>query len=269
MSRRSVKNKSVLILTDLEGISGVCSIAAINDEEAYRDACMKLTADTNVAIDALISVGAETVYVNDGHGSGNNFFKDRLDPRAKQIPLSDFPSVIRDVSCVVLVGMHAMSGTLNAFLDHTQSSMRIHHYFYNGERIGELSQIGVYSGFFGIPCVAVTGDEAVCREACRVFPGISTATVKFAKGRNSADCIPEAEAHDRIRHAVIDGFCRREEIKPMSVSLPLTVDVEFHRTDYADEAVAKHPELERIDGYTVRSVKDNIESYFDVLIMWG
>lgn len=269
MSKRRGNEDNVLILTDLEGISGVDTIEAIPEGPIYRDACMKLTADTNVAIDALIAAGAKTVYVNDGHGSGKNICRDKLDPRAKEVPLSDFPSVIRDVSCVVLVGMHAMSGTLNAFLDHTQSSMRIHHYFYNGKRIGELSQIGVYSGYFGVPCVAVTGDEAVCREACCVFPGISTAAVKVAKGRNSADCIPQAEAHDLIRHAVIDGFCRRDEIKPMSVSLPLTVDVEFHRTDYADEAVAKHPELERVDGYTVRSVKENIESYFDVLIMWG
>ena len=66
-----------------------------------------------------------------------------------------------------------------------------------------------------------------------------------------------------------DGYLHRAEIEPIKVSLPLTVEVEFNRADTADSAVEKHPELCRIDARRVRSVKEKIESYYDVLIMWG
>ena len=271
MSRReSADPKKALILTDLEGITGVDTIDAIpSDSPLYRDACIALMEDTNVAAAALFDAGAEEVYVLDGHGGGNNFIKEMLDPRTRQVTIAELPKVIKDISAVVLIGMHAMSGTYKAFLDHTQSSAFIHNYFYNGERIGELSQAGTFAGHFGVPCVAVSGDSAVCCEALRVFPGIYTAEVKHAERRNTATSLPKSEAHSLIYKACREGFLHRASIEPMSVSLPLTVDVEFNRADAADSAVEKHPELTRIDARTVRSVKERIETYFDVLIMWG
>lgn len=267
---KNVDKGGVLILTDLEGISGVSTIDAIPaDSPLYREACENLMKDTNTAISALFDSGADTVYVNDGHGSGNNFIKDMLDKRAVQVTLAELSDIIQSISSVVLIGMHAMSGTANAFLDHTQSSARIHRYYYNGHRIGEMSQIGAFAGYFGVPCVAVSGDESACREAKRIFPCISTAAVKTARGRNSADCIDAKTAQKRIYDAVCDGYLHRAEAKPHSVKLPLNVDVEFHRADYCDEALAKHPELIRIDEFTVRSVKTEIKDYLDVLILWG
>ena len=271
MSRReSADFNKALVLTDLEGITGVDTIDAIpKDSPLYRDACIALMEDTNAAVAALFDAGAEAVYVLDGHGGGNNFIKEMLDPRARQVSITELAEVIAEISAVTLIGMHAMSGTYKAFLDHTQSSAYIHDYFYNGERIGELSQAGTFAGYFGVPCVAVSGDGAVCREAISVFPGIYTAEVKHAERRNTASSIPKSEAHELIYKACRDGYLHRADIEPMKVSLPLTVDVEFNRADTADSAVEKHPELCRIDARRVRSVKEKIESYYDVLIMWG
>ena len=262
-------SKSALILTDLEGISGVSVIDAIpTGTPLYLDACEKLMGDTNAAACALFDAGAETVYVLDGHGSGNNFIKGMLDIRAVQVTIADLAWVINEVSCVVLVGMHAMAGTMTAFLDHTQNSAKIHRYFYNGERIGEMSQAGFFAGYFGVPVVMASGDLAACREAEAFIPGIHTAVVKTALKRNLADCLPLDEARARIYEATKRGFENRSKFAPMEAKLPLTVEIEFNRADYADEALENNPSLERLDEYLVRSVKEKVEGYLDVLILY-
>ncbi len=264
-----MNGKRVLILTDLEGISGVGTVDAISfGTPPYRDACEKLMGDTNAATDALFAEGAETVYVLDGHGSGQNFIKEMLDKRAVQVTIADLSWVIKDISAVVLIGMHAMAGTRNAFLDHTQDSGRIHRYFYNGKRIGEMAQAGIFAGYFGVPVVAVSGDAAACEEAKAFFPGIPVAAVKTAAKRNAAQCLPLEEARERIKEAVKCGFAIRDRILPMEAKLPLTVEIEFNRSDYADDAVENNPSLERVDEYRVRAVKTEVTEYRDVLLSY-
>ena len=269
MAGNREKELSVLIITDLEGISGVSTIEAIPEgTDIHRDACEKLVLDTNSAIKALFDSGAERVFVLDGHGSGNNFIPNMLDKRATQVTIGELSFAIKEVSSVVLIGMHAMAGTMTAFLDHTQNSAKIHRYFYNGERIGEMSQAGFFAGYFGVPVVAVSGDLAACREAERLFPGIPTASVKTAKKRNEADCLSTLEARKRIYEAVASGFKMRRSLKPMEAKLPLTVEIEFNRCDYADDAIINNPRLERVDEYLVREVKSRVEGYLDVLILY-
>ncbi len=260
---------NVLILTDLEGISGVNSINDIFDEdsEGYRRGLQRLMADTNTAVRAAFDAGADKVYVSDGHGGGKNFIPGALDTRAVQISLSRDPEVIRDTNVAVAIGMHAMAGTPKAFLDHTQSSKTIHHYFYNGKRIGELAQLGVYAGHFGVPCVAVSGDVAACTEAKEWFgEHVAVAVVKETNVRNSAVCVDDATAEARIYEAVKTGIANRTRIKPIVLPLPFDVSVEFNTTALCDDICHARPDLERIDGYTVRSVKQKIESYYDVLL---
>ena len=70
---------NVVIMTDLEGISGVDSIANIMDKgEPYRYACERLMADTNAAVEGAIKAGAQNVYVIDGHGGGQTRLVDLL-----------------------------------------------------------------------------------------------------------------------------------------------------------------------------------------------
>jgi D-amino peptidase len=261
---------NVMVLTDLEGISGVETIDAVipSGTDKYFDSCEKLVDDTNAAVSALFDAGAKKVYVLDGHGAGTNFPAGRLDKRATQINIQGMTEAIKDVCCVVLVGMHAMAGTRTAFLDHTQNSSKIHRYYYNGKRIGELSQIGFFAGYYGVPIVAATGDDAACREAEAFVPGIATAEVKRAVKRNLADCLPLTEARERIYKATRQGFEKRGEISPMEAKLPLCVEIEFNRADYADDALENNPSLERVDEFFVRSVKEKVEGYLDVLILY-
>ena len=258
-------NKKVLMVTDLEGISGIAKIEQVMDTDSpdYIHSREYLMADVNAAIAGCFDGGAEAVYVWDGHGGGVNFIPGTLDARATQIDGNTIMGVVRDCDVLMLVGMHAMSGTAKAFLDHTQSSKTIFDYKYNGIRRGEITQECIFAGYFGIPCVMVTGDRAACREAEALLPGVITAEVKSAEVRNVADCLPFEEAHKRIHDAAVAGMALegREAFDP---GFPLTIEVTFTRADYCD--MHDTDWRERVDARTMRRVSHKIESYYDILI---
>ena len=258
-------NKKVLMVTDLEGISGIAKIEQVMDTESpdYIHSREYLMADVNAAVAGCFDGGAEAVYVWDGHGGGVNFIPGTLDPRATQIDGSTIMDVIHDCDVLMLVGMHAMSGTAGAFLDHTQSSKTIFDYRYNGIRRGEITQECIFAGYFGIPCVMVTGDRAACREAEELLPGVITAEVKSAVVRNVADCLPLDVAHKRIHDAAVAGMALegREAFDP---GFPLTITVTFTRTDYCD--MHDTDRRERLDARTMQRISHKVESYYDILI---
>lgn len=221
----------------------------------HENALNSLMLDTNTAISALFDAGVDVVCVVDGHGAGKNFPQNSLDSRATQVWMKDMEWVVKEICAVVMIGMHAMAGTQNAFLDHTQSSATIHHYFYNDKRIGELSQMGVFVGHFGIPVVAVSGDKAACNEAREIFDGVYTASVKESTERNVATCLSEKLATELIYEAVKNGYENRSKVKPLILPLPFTVKVEFNRCDYCDNACRDRSDVERVDGFTARTIK--------------
>ena len=261
-------NKNVLIITDLEGISGVASIDAMKEKTELNDeACKNLMHDANSASKALFDAGANKVYVCDGHHSGQNFLNEMRDKRVIPVSLLDLSWVIKEVSSIVLIGMHAMAGTINGFLTHTQDSSCIHRYLYNGERIGEMMQASVFGGYFNVPCIMMSGDETACEEAKRFFPDIYVAPVKKALSRNLAECYPLEIARKNIYDACYNGFINRDKIKPYPSKLPLVIDVEYNREDFADRVCLGNKNAIRVDEYTVREIKEKVEGYLDVLLI--
>lgn len=257
----------VIIMTDLEGISLVDSIDMIPYEnEGYKIACQRLMADTNAAIQGTVDAGADEILVFDGHGGGNNFIECALDPRAIHFKDFNAPGLFDNCSAYLEIGLHAKAGTLNAFLDHTQSSVTWYNYYINGKTYGELAQGAAYCGAYGVPVVMVSGDEAACSEARELIDGIECAVVKKASGRNHAECLSAEESEKLIREAAYRGIKKAHEIKPMKVDLPAQIKVEFCRADYCDEAANRFPHLTRLDARTVVRTSEKIVTYHDVLL---
>ena len=252
----------IFIETDLEGISGISSIDEIERRDPHG--LERLMADLNAAVSGVFDAGADEVYVTDGHGGGNNFIHELLDKRARQVSASADDLVGCDAAFII--GAHAIAGSENAFLDHTQSSVAWHNYYINGCRHGEMGQLAAYAGAFGIPLVMVSGDLAACAEARALFGDVETAVVKYANGRNRARCIPVAEAerliHDAAYRAVAD--LPHGRVKPYRVSLPARVVVEYNRSDYCDNAM-KSGRLERLDARTIQKTVNQISCYADLL----
>lgn len=252
----------IYIITDMEGISGICNEEQVKRETPhYGPARRLLCADVNAAVAGAFAGGATEVVVSDGHGGGFNLLLEEMDPRAVyERPnggLDMMPALDGSFAGVFCVGYHAMAGTLNGFLDHTQSSASWYNYYLNGRRTGELGQVGALAGSFGVPVLLVTGDQAACDEGREFFGEIETAAVKQGIGRQHARCLQPEAARELIRAAAQRAMGLVGKMAPYRVSLPLTVRLEYYRSDMAD-AVARRPGTRRIDARTVERVVDDV-----------
>ncbi len=252
--------------TDLEGVAGVVSFEdqAYADGKYYEAAKRLLTAEVNAAVEGALAAGAEEVLVIDGHGAGGICFEE-LHPKARLLhgrPLAP-PSVLREVyagyDVAAIVGQHAMAGVADGNLNHTQSSRTIDYYKLNGRPIGEIAQCALYFGALGLPLIFLSGDEAACREAEELIPGITTVAVKKGLSRCSAISLSAAEARRRIREGMALALRRQQEepLPPLRWEGPFVLEKRFFHTHVADRA-ASQPGVERVDAQTVRLRGDDI-----------
>jgi len=254
----NLKPIKIYIHTDLEGISGVDRFEMMDQEgEGYQEARKLLMQDVNAAVEGAFLGGADEVTVLDSHDGAHNFLPEMLDKRAVQDPRENkkwWGALDDSYAGTFFIGAHAMAGTLNGFLDHTQSSTAWHDYSINGRKMGELAQWAIVAGNFGVPMLMVSGDEAACREAQEFFGPVETAVVKKAIGRNKAECLPLDEAHARIREAARRAISLIGKAKPFIPQKPMTIVLEYNRSDYCDSAVARLNYVERLDARTIRWV---------------
>ena len=184
----SAAPKKIYVLTDLEGISGVYKFTQTRETDTVpaREAREYFMGDLAAVIRGLRDGGATEILVLDGHGN-TALLPHLMAPGAKYItgrPLpKEFYGLDDSYAGVVFFGFHAMMGTPDGVLNHTQSSKTENRYWYNGVESGELVQCAALAGHFGVPPILVSGDEATCREAERFF-GPTCVTVAVKKGIN-------------------------------------------------------------------------------------
>lgn len=250
----------IYIHTDLEGVAGIDTFEMIQrDGGRYRECCELLMGDLNAAVDGAFAGGADHVTVLDSHGGGGNFLLELLDRRAENDtrPNKKWWGILDgSYDGTFFIGAHAMSGTMNAFLDHTQSSIHWHDYSINGRRMGELAQWAIVAGNWGVPMLMVSGDEAACVEARQFFHPLETAVVKRGIGRNRAELVDKEEARARIREAARRAVSLAGQARPLVPLKPMEIILEYNRADYCD-GVAGHAGVERLDARTVRKVSSD------------
>ena len=254
----------ILIAADMEGITGVVNFDQVTPGHAEYERFRKLmTADVNAAVRGAFAAGADDVIVSDGHWNGTNILIEQLDPRARlnsgtPRPYSMVEGIDEGAEGVLFVGYHARVGTPNAILDHTWSSARVEGLWLTpagGARAatGEIGLNAAVCGHFGAPVVMISGDQTACAEAAALFPNISAAVVKQAKGRNAADCLPPAETAELIEQCAARGVDRllgEHPPKPLRLAGPITVTVEFVKSEMADAAMLM-PGARRDEGKQV------------------
>lgn len=217
----------IYICTDLEGASGVYRFAQTRDRDTPSavEAREYFMGDLAAVVRGLRDAGASEIVVLDGHGNGA-VLPHLIPPGARCITGTPRPGPLAGLDDtfdgLVFVGYHAMKGTPDGVLNHTQSSRGENRYWYNGVESGELAQDGAIAGHYGVPPIMVTGDEATCREA-RQFFGAECVTVAVKKGlsREAAELWPFAET----REALYQGARRAVEAiprcKPYTMKLPI------------------------------------------------
>jgi D-amino peptidase len=217
----------IYIVTDLEGASGVYQFAQTREPGNHQGEQAKeyLMGDIAAVVRGLRDAHATEILVLDGHGS-QAFVPHLMAPGAKYITGKPRPGPLTGLdgsfAGLIQLGAHAMMGTPDGVLCHTQSSRSENRYWYNGVESGELAQCAAIAGHFGVPTIMVTGDEAACREA-RKFFGSHCVTVAVKRGisREAAILYP----FDETRQALYEGARRAmaaiPRCQPYKLSLPI------------------------------------------------
>jgi D-amino peptidase len=261
-ARKKSRAKKVLIFTDLEGASGLVSARGNGDigtegTPEYQQYRRFLTQDVNAAVEGALAAGATEIIVNDAHGTiGHNVLPAELHKAAyleRPVPGNWAPGLDAACRAVFVVGAHAMAGTVNGFLDHTQSSQHIFHWFLNNIRVGELGQLAAIAGHFNVPIALVTGDRAATLEAKKLLgPAVETVAVKEGLSRNYARGLHPAAAQELIRQSAQRALEQLGKMQPWKIKSPVTMRVVYCRADYAEDAYAKGGQTaRRLDARTV------------------
>jgi len=239
----------ICIVTDMEGLAGVdyweqC-YAADDHAPEYLHGLAQLAADTNATVAGCFDAGATEVVVWDGHGRNRQsaFTRVALDPRATLRRLVvGAPLVLEGLDAatagVLMVGQHAMAGTLHGFLDHTQCPKEICRYLINGAEHGEMSQFALHAGAFGVPLLHVSGDQALCAEARRLFPWVATTATKRGTGWATCELYPVDTVRAAIRRDASAAIRNRAGARPWTQPMPAEVTVEYTWSEFADRLAA-------------------------------
>jgi D-amino peptidase len=223
----------IYIITDLEGISGVYKFdqAWFKDTPLNIQACEYFMEDVAAVVKGLREAGATEVVVLDGHGD-QAVIPHMMVPGAKYVTGKPKPApgalwgLDKSYAGVVLLGFHAMRGTPDGVLNHTQGVEN--RYWYNGVESGELAQNAALAGYFGVPPIMVSGDEATCREA-RNFFGENCITVAVKRGiaRQAAVLYPLEETHKALYEGAKKAIAAIPKCKPYLLKTPIQVKKQY------------------------------------------
>ena len=200
--------------------------------------------------------------VCDGHADMENIILDDLHPEAKLISGAIRPSLqMQDIEngfdAFIAFG-HAGGGvTLGGVLDHTYNSKRIYNIRLNGIPMNtEAVFNAVIAGYYNIPLVTIIGDAAVNKEVQSFIPNVESVVVKKGISRFSAVSIHPSKARQLIYEGVKRGLERRLTIKPLKISDPLTMEIDFKDSNCADTAELI-PGVVRISPRTISFTGDS------------
>jgi len=249
----------IAVAVDMEGITGICCRGQTTPGDAlYGEGRELMVGDINAVVEGLVDAGVDDIVVWDCHSGSFNASLPPLHAAARyqrgnaanglRWPLAD-----EATDGVILLGYHAMAGTLHAVLEHTMNSASWFRLAVNGRPIGEIGYDAALAGDLGIPVIMVTGDDKACAEAQAFLgPGLTTVCVKQGLARHAAILLPPAKTHDLLRKGARKAVKHRGRVKPFRFAKPAVVELTLKHTEHADHADLRPFHGRRVDGYTVQ-----------------
>ena len=231
-----------LIVTDMEGVGGVNNAdeQLLPGQRRYDESRQLLTAETNAAIKGLVEAGAGQIVVWDGHDGSRSLSVDTLHPFGQLLQGKPTPANYymqdRLYDGILFIGQHAMAGARNGVLAHSQS-FNVERISLNGKPVGEIGQVAAIAGYFHIPVIMLSGDQAACDEVLDLQPKAETVAVKRGMGKASALSISHEEARILIQIAARNAAIRVKEFKPWMMEGPVVLKFEFKEKEKSPDRV--------------------------------
>jgi D-amino peptidase len=234
----------VLIVADMEGVSGIAHInACARSQPEYGPGVRLLADEVNVLARAAFEAGASSVSVIDWHGGGGNLSEELLDER---VPIVE-EDLTAGYDVVLLTGFHPMSGDPDGFISHTMYrgiTVEV-----NGRPVGELWLLSRWAGTHHVPIALVTGDKAAIAEAALDLPETPGVAVKTALSFAEAEVVPVATAHQLLFDVTVAALSETDGWRIYRADGPLAFRLKL---DPEPEQMIQIPTLRRdADGWLV------------------
>ena len=203
--------------------------------------------------------------VADSHGSMQNLLVDKLPPDVQLVrgtprPLGMMQGLDDSFDGVIFVGYHASTANPSGVRAHSFSSANLADVRLNGTSVSEGGWNAAVAAHFGVPVLAVSGDEAAVAEVKAQVPGVEGAVVKWPFAFHSARTLTPTAARAAIEDAVRKGMARRGTSSLPRVATPVRVEIRFKSYRPA-ELLSWLPGAVRVDAHAVAyTVKDMPEA---------
>ena len=232
----------VFISFDMEGVAGIVDWSQCRAPgQPYEEGRRLLLGEVNAAIDGAMAGGATEIVCNDSHGTMNNLDPAALHGQASYVsgrhkPLYMMQGLDATADVVFMVGYHGSISGESSVLSHTYNPSVISHVSLNGVRVGESGINALVALAYRVPVGLITGDRQTAGEARPFLADAELVVVKESFTRFGA-----SNLHPEMAQAMItDGARRAVErvagVKPPSISLPATLEVEVQTADMAEVA---------------------------------
>jgi D-amino peptidase len=261
-AQRPVK---VYISVDMEGVAGVVTADQLLpsgfEYERFRGF---MTAETLAAIQGARDAGATEFVVSDSHGNQENLLIEQFSPdvtiiRSSPRPLGMMEGIDSSFAAVVFIGYHASTTSSSGVRAHTFSSADLAAVQLNGAFMPEAGVNAAIAGEFGVPVVAISGDNVAVAEAQHLIGPIEGAVVKRAISFHAAATMTPQAAQALIREKVKAGVARRAELKPYVAKAPIHLGLTFKNYRPA-EALSYLSIVQRTNSHSIEFVgRDMVE----------
>jgi D-amino peptidase len=151
----------------------------------------------------------------------------------------------------VFIGYHASTTSPTGVRAHTLSSATLTSVGLNGVPVPEAGINAAIAGYYGVPVVAISGDNVAVEEAQALIGKMEGAVVKQAISFHAAATMTPAAAQALIRERVKAGVSRRRDFKPYVIRNPVRLDISFK--NYRPSEILSYLSIvERTGSHSIR-----------------
>ena len=238
--------KRAYISADIEGMEGaVTKLSVSRSGPDFAMARKRLALDVNAAARACFDMGYDDVTVCEGHADMENLIPEDLDRRIRLLngAMRDslqMQNIDKGYDAFIAFG-HAGAGlNTDGVLNHCYNGGKIYNMRFNGITTNTEAVVnGAVAGFYGIPLIAVVGDNAVCREVHEFSPNTEGIAVKEGLYRHCAISFHPEVAREMIYEGVKKAIARKAEIQPIKIlgdGKTVVFEIDYKETSMADTA---------------------------------
>jgi D-amino peptidase len=254
--------KSIFLITDAEGVAGICRQEQVEPKDP--ELRQLLTGEINAAVEGFLAGGADEVVVWDGHDGSQTLSAVTIHPMAKLVigGLGVTMTLERGYAGVAFLGQHSMAGVRAGIMAHSYSSLGIQNMLMNGKPVGEIGTRAALAGWYKVPVIFLSGDQAAATELLDIVPEAEVAVVKEGLARYTCISLSAQAARDLIREKARRAMEKLGQIKPYRVEGPVVFEYEYTTRNSLPIDAHLRPGAEVVNGRTIRyRGKDFMEAW--------